>query len=158
VLILRKLVRAYRMPHLEMLAVLVVVTAVAFLLGWSQPDAGGITAIAVAGAVPASLPSPHIPEIKFAWVSDFGSSALAIALLGLLEALAAAKDIASQSGQSLDYNRLCLSQGLANPAGGFFRCLPGSGSLTRSAINFQAGAATRMSGVITAVAVGVALL
>jgi sulfate permease, SulP family len=158
VLILRKLVRAYSLPHLEMVAVLVVVTAVGFLLGWPQPDAGGITAIAVAGAVPASLPSPHIPEIKFAWVSDFGSSALAIALLGLLEALAAAKSIASQSGQSLDYNRLCLSQELANLAGGFFHCLPGSGSLTRSAINFQAGAVTRMSGVITAIAVGVALL
>jgi len=158
VLVLRKLVRAYRLPHLEMLTVLVVVTAAVFLLGWSQPDAGGMTAIAVAGAVPASLPSPHIPEIKFAWVSDLGSSALAIALLGLLEALAAAKSIASQSGQSLDYNRVCLSQGLANLAGGFFRCMPGSGSLTRSAINFQAGAVTRMSGVITAVAVGVALL
>ena len=158
VLILRKVVRAYRLPHVEMLAVLVLVTAAAFSVGWSQPDAGGKTAIAVAGAVPASLPSPHIPEIKFAWVSDFASSALAIALLGLLEALAAAKSIASQSGQRLDYNRLCLSQGLANLVGGFFRCLPGSGSLSRSAINFQAGAATRMSGIITALTVAVALL
>jgi len=158
VLILRKVVRAYRLPHVEMLAVLVLVTAAAFSVGWSQPDAGGKTAIAVAGAVPASLPSPHIPEIKFAWVSNFASSALAIALLGLLEALAAAKSIASQSGQRLDYNRLCLSQGLANLVGGFFRCLPGSGSLSRSAINFQAGAATRMSGIITALTVAVALL
>ncbi len=158
VLILRKVVRAYRLPHVEMLAVLVLVTAAAFSVGWSQPDAGGKTAIAVAGAVPASLPSPHIPEIKFAWVSDFASSALAIALLGLLEALAAAKSIASKSGQRLDYNRLCLSQGLANLVGGFFRCLPGSGSLSRSAINFQAGAATRMSGIITALTVAVALL
>jgi SulP family sulfate permease len=158
VLILRKVFRAYRLPHLEMLAVLVLVAAAAFFLGWSQPDAGGKTAIAVAGSVPASLPSPHIPEIKFAWVSDFASSALAIALLGLLEALAAAKSIASQSGQPIDYNRLCLSQGIANLVGGFFRCLPGSGSLSRSAINFQAGAATRMSGIFTALAVAVALL
>ena len=74
VLILRKVVRAYRLPHVEMLAVLVLVTAAAFSVGWSQPDAGGKTAIAGAGAVPASLPSPHIPEIKFAWVSDFAST------------------------------------------------------------------------------------
>jgi SulP family sulfate permease len=39
---------------------------------------------------------------------------------------------------------------LANFTGGFFQCLPGSGSLTRSAINFQSGAASRFSGVVSA--------
>jgi SulP family sulfate permease len=39
---------------------------------------------------------------------------------------------------------------LANLTGGFFQCLPGSGSLTRSAINFQAGAVSRLSGVFAA--------
>ena len=58
----------------------------------------------------------------------------------------------------LDYNRQCLAEGVANLVGGFFRCLPGSGSLSRSAINFQAGAATRFSGVVTAVAVALAVL
>jgi len=157
-LVLRRVVHAYRLPHLEMLAALVLAAAAAFFLGWSQPDADGATAIALSGAVPASLPSLHIPEIKFEWFADLASSAVAIALLGLLEALAAAKSIASQSGQSLDYNRICLSQGLANLAGGFFRCMPGSGSLTRSAINFQSGAETRASGAIAAAGVGIALL
>jgi SulP family sulfate permease len=36
--------------------------------------------------------------------------------------------------------------------------MPGSGSLTRSAINFQAGAATRFSGIIAAAAVAVTVL
>ena len=43
-------------------------------------------------------------------------------------------------------------------SGGFFQCLPGSGSLSRSAINFQAGAATRLSGVLTAAFVAIAVL
>jgi SulP family sulfate permease len=76
--------------------------------------------------------------------------ARAIACLGLLEALAIAKAIAHQTRQSLDFNRQCLAEGLANLAGGFFQCLPGSGSLTRSAINFQAGAVSRMSGIFAA--------
>ena len=38
-----------------------------------------------------------------------------------------------------------LAEGLANLGGGFFQCMPGSGSLTRSAINFQAGAVSRCS-------------
>jgi len=157
-LALRKLVRAYRLPQMDMLAALVAVAAAAFFLGWSQPDAAGKTAIAVAGSVPANLPSPHIPDIKFAWISELSSSAVAIAFLGLLEALAIAKTIAIHTRQTLDYNRQCMAEGVANLVGGFFRCLPGSGSLSRSAINFQAGAATRMSGIVSAATVAVALL
>ncbi len=157
-LILRKAVRAYRLPQWDMLVTLLLVAGAAFLLGWSQPDAAGKAAIAVVGAVPTSLPSPHIPEIKFEWISELSSSAFAIAFLGLIEALAVAKSIAIHTRQQLDYNRQCLAEGIANLIGGFFRCLPGSGSLSRSAINFQAGAATRMSGVITAGAVAAALL
>jgi SulP family sulfate permease len=47
---------------------------------------------------------------------------------------------------------------LANLGGGLFQCMPGSGSLTRSAINFHAGAATRFSGIIAAVAVAATVL
>ncbi len=157
-LILRRAVRAWRLPQMDMLLGLVLVGVAAFLLGWSQPGADGKTAIAVIGSVPASLPSPHIPQIKFAWVSQLSTSAVAIAFLGLIEALAIAKTIASQTRQPLDYNRQCLAEGIANLIGGFFRCVPGSGSLSRSAINFQADAATRASGIVAAVAVAVALL
>ncbi len=85
-------------------------------------------------------------------------SAAAIAVLGLLEALAIAESIANQNSQKLDYNRQCLAEGLANLGGGFFQCLPGSGSLTRSAINFQSGAGSRLSGVIAAGTVALVLV
>ena len=157
-LLFRRLVRAYRLPQIDMLLALILVSFAAFLLGWTLPGLGGKTVIAIAGNVPASLPVPHIPEIKFAWVGNLSSSALAIAFLGLLEALAIAKSIAHKTRQPLDYNRQCLAEGLANLAGGFFRCLPGSGSLSRSAINFQAGAATRFSGIVAALGVALAVL
>src|SRR5207302_3525600 len=89
---------------------------------------------------------------------DLAGSALAIALLGLLEAIAMAKAIAAQTGQKLDINQQCLSEGLANLTGSFFQCFPGSGSLTRSAINQQAGAVTQWSGVISAAAVAATVL
>jgi SulP family sulfate permease len=85
-------------------------------------------------------------------------SAVAIAFLGLLEALAIAKSLANRTRQSLDYNRQCLAEGLANLVGGFFQCMPGSGSLTRSAINFQSGAVSRFSGVLAAGGVAVVLV
>jgi sulfate permease, SulP family len=150
VVLLRKISRRYRLPQFDMLVALIVAAAIAAFFGWSKPALDGKTIIAVVGSVPRSLPLPHIPEIKFWWVKELSGSALAIAFLGLLEALAIAKSIANTTRQSLDYNRQCLAEGLANLTGGFFQCLPGSGSLTRSAINFQAGAVSRFSGVLAA--------
>ena len=157
-LIARGLVRRYRLPQMDMLAVLIVVAFGAYCAGWSVPGIGGKTAIAVAGTVPAGLPTPHIPTIRFSWIGQLAPDALAIAFLGLLEALAIAKSIANETRQPLDFNRQCLAEGIANLAGSFFRCLPGSGSLSRSAINFQAGGATRFSGIVSAVAVALAVL
>jgi SulP family sulfate permease len=158
VLVLRWIARRYRLPQMEMLLALVAAASVSAFLGWTIPGADNKTLIAVIGAVPGSLPAPHIPEIKFSWLQEMSSSALAISCLGLLEALAIAKSIAATTRQPLDYNRQCLAEGLANLAGGFFQCLPGSGSLTRSAINFQAGAVTRLSGVYAAIAVAIVVV
>ncbi|MGY2050280.1 SulP family inorganic anion transporter [Methylobacterium sp. JK268] len=154
----RRIVRRYRLPQLDMLAALTVVALLAFLAGWTAVGPDGRTAVGVAGVVPASLPSFHVAEIRLSWLSDLGGSALAIAFMGLLEALAIAKSIAHETRQPLDYNRQCMAEGAANLVGGFFQCLPGSGSLSRSAINYQAGARTRFSGVVVALAVAVALL
>jgi SulP family sulfate permease len=154
----RKLARRYRLPQFDMLAALVVVAVGAYLFGWTQPGATGKTIIAVSGSVPASLPTLHIPVVKLSLIGRLASDSLAIAFLGLLEALAIAKSIANQTRQPFDFNRQCLAEGLANLTGGFFRCLPGSGSLSRSAINFQAGGATRFSGIISASAVALAVL
>lgn len=160
VVILRKLSRRYGLPRVDMLLALIAAAALAAHFGWSLTAANGKTLLSVVGNVPASLPRPHIPEIRFWWVKEMSTSALAISFLGLLEALAIAKSIANDTRQQLDYNRQCVAEGLANLAGGFFQSLPGSGSLTRSAINYQAGAVSRMSGVFASavVAVGVLLL
>lgn len=154
----RHCVNRYRLPRMDMLIVLIVVAAAAYIAGWTDPSSGGSDAIAVAGSVPAALPTWHIPTVKLAWLGQLAPDALAIAFLGLLEALAIAKSIALHTGQALDYNRQCLAEGIANLVGGFFRCLPGSGSLSRSAINFQAGGATRVVGIMTAGVVALAVL
>src|SRR5262245_56314388 len=91
-------------------------------------------------------------------MQQMGSGALAIAVLGLLEAISMAKAIAAFTRQRLDMNQQCLSEAMANLGGSFFQCYPGSGSLTRSAINHQAGARTQWSGVISALAVATTVL
>ncbi len=134
---------------------LLVVIAMAGLVGWLGLDARGV---AVVGEIPAKLPSFRVPVVDPVAVTGFATGAFAIAVLGLLEAIAMAKSIAAQTRQKLDMNQQCLSEGLANVTGSFFQCFPGSGSLTRSAINQQAGASTQWSGVWSAAAVGLIML
>ncbi|MBB5163921.1 SulP family inorganic anion transporter [Mycobacterium sp. AZCC_0083] len=154
----RRLVKRFGWPQIDLLLVLVVAGLIAYAAGWSIPGADGKSAVSVAAKVPQSLPTPHIPVVDLGSLAQLSQGALAIAFIGLIEALSIAKAIAHQSQQKIDYNRQILAEGLANLTGGFFQALPGSGSLSRSAINFQAGAVTRFSGIVAAATVAVALL
>jgi sulfate permease, SulP family len=112
----------------------------------------------VVGDIPSHLPAFEVPHASWARIRDLSGSALAIAVLGLLEAIAMAKAIAARTGQKLDINQQCLSEGMANLTGSFFQCIPGSGSLTRSNINVQAGAVSQWSGVFSAAAVALTVI
>jgi SulP family sulfate permease len=114
--------------------------------------------LSVVGAIPSALPGFHVPIVDFASFLRLLKGGVAIAFLGLLEALAVAKSIATYTRQPLDYNRQCLAEGVGNVVGGFFQAMPGSGSLTRSAINYQAGAITRASGIYSGVIVAIVVL
>ena len=139
-----------RLPEL----LLAVICATAIV--WSgRLDQQGVK---IVGNIPASLPSFEPPKIEWSRVHTLASSGLAIALLGLLEAISMAKAIAAQTRQKIDINQQCLSEGVANLTGSFFQCFPGSGSLTRSTINQQAGGRTQWSGVISAAAVALTMV
>jgi SulP family sulfate permease len=148
VLVLRWLKRRIGMQLLPEL--LIAVIALGALSAWLDLAGRGVP---VVGEIPRRFPSFAMPPLDAEAVSRFATGSLAIAVLGLLEAISMAKAIAAQTRQKLDMNQQCLSEGLANFAGSFFQCMPGSGSLTRSAINQQAGAVTQWSGVVSAAAV-----
>ena len=131
----------------ELLLTVILAAFVVAKLGLDQQG------VAVVGAIPGRLPEFSWPEVHVEHLRGLSESALAIAVLGLLEALAMAKHLAARTGQKFDLNQQCMSEGLANLTGSLFQCIPGSGSLTRSAINQQAGARTQWSGVWSAVAV-----
>ncbi len=108
--------------------------------------------------IPTKLPPFGLPVWDWELIRNLSGSATAVALLGLLEAVAMSKSLAARTHQKLDINQQCLSEGIANLAGSFFNCFPGSGSLTRSHINYQAGAATQWSGVICALLVALTVV
>ena len=71
--------------------------------------------------------------------------ALAIAFLASLENSLMAKSLASRTGDRVDVNQDMFSVGMANIATSFGGGMPASASLTRSALNHKAGAASRFS-------------
>jgi SulP family sulfate permease len=148
---LRWLKRRLSTPFPDLLVALILASFAAPLLGW-QPHGETLE-------MPSGLPRPVLPPVwRLEWVRSLSGGAITIAVLGLLEAVAVSKSIAARTRQRLDFNRECLAQGLANLAGAFFQCMPGSGSLTRSNLNYQAGAVSRWAGVMAALIVAAALL
>jgi len=115
--------------------------------------------VAVVGSIPQSLPPFHLPDISVLGnTGQLAAGALAIAILGLVEAVSIAKAIADRTRQRLNINREFVGQGLANLSAAFFSGYAGSGSFTRSAVNFRSGGRTPMSGIVAGVAVAVTLL
>ncbi|MFN4904238.1 MAG: SulP family inorganic anion transporter [Planctomycetota bacterium] len=135
---------------------LIAIVAVSVGLYWIDPARE--LQVKLTENVPRQLPWFSLPTWDWMMVRELSGSALAIAFLGLLEAMAMAKSIASKTGEKLDMNQQCLSEGLANTVGSFFNCFPGSGSLTRTYINHSSGAATQWSGVISAAGVAATIL
>jgi sulfate permease, SulP family len=111
----------------------------------------------VVGAIPGGLPGFALPVFDVSIVLQLLSYMVVIALLGFMEAATVSKSIAAKTGQRLDYNQELIGQGLAKLSGAFWQSYLTSGSFSRSAINFQAGGVTGLSGVFTGLVVAVAL-
>ena len=106
--------------------------------------------IALVGELPRSLPPFLIPDITLGTVKELGSGALAVAMLGLVEAVSIGRSVALKSGQRIDGNQEFIGQGLSNIVGSLFSCYASSGSFTRSGINYTAGARTPMAAIAAA--------
>lgn len=112
----------------------------------------------VVGSVPPGLPSISMPHFDLSIMAKMILPAVIISILGFMEAISIAKDMAARSGYRLDPNQELIGQGLANIAGSFSGSYPVSGSFSRSAVNFQAGAESGLSSVFTSIFVIITLL
>lgn len=114
--------------------------------------------VKLTGAIPTALPPFAMIGFSLEGFRQVFPGALAIAIIGLVEAISIAKSIAATSRQKIDADQEFLGQGIANLGGSFFQCFAGSGSFTRSAINYQSGAATRVSGILSGLFVALVLV
>lgn len=109
------------------------------------------TDIKLVGEIPAHLPPLSHPEFSFQTLRLLAPEAFAVALLGLIEAVSISRAVATKSSQRIDSNQEFIGQGLSNMTGSFFSSYAGSGSFTRSGINYDAGAKTPLSAILAAI-------
>jgi SulP family sulfate permease len=98
--------------------------------------------VRVVGEIPQALPPVQLPLMEMGAIRQLAPGAMAIAILGVVEALSISKAISTQTKQKIDGNQEFIGQGLSNLGAAFFSGYPGSGSFTKSALNFRTGART----------------
>ncbi|MBT8045098.1 MAG: SulP family inorganic anion transporter, partial [Verrucomicrobiae bacterium] len=91
--------------------------------------------------------SPSFPDFNWDDVSALTGVAFAIAFLASLENTVMSKSLASRSGSRSDVNQDMLSVGMANIATSLVAAMPASGSLTRSALNYESHSKSRFSSI-----------
>ncbi len=106
-----------------------------------------ITGITSVGALPATLPPLSAPDFSLDTIKHLSTSALAVTLFALTEAVSIGRSLAMRSGQRIDGNQEFIGQGLSNLAGTFFSGYVATGSFNRSGLNYQAGAKTPLAAV-----------
>src|SRR5581483_2803276 len=104
---LHRLGRRLKMRVPELLISLVAVSFLVWLFGLGPTGGARLH-------VEKAWPVPLLPSFNPEWIRQLWGGALAIALLGLVEALAIAKSLAARTRDPLDYNRQCLAEGVAN--------------------------------------------
>lgn len=109
-------------------------------------------------AIPARLPQLSIPNLSLNAIRNLAPEALAVSLLGLIEALSIARSIAVKSNQHINGNQEFIGQGISNLVGSFFSSYAASGSFTRSGINYEAGAKTPLAAIFAAVFLAMVVL
>ncbi|MEM8737354.1 MAG: SulP family inorganic anion transporter [Planctomycetota bacterium] len=108
--------------------------------GWGEGE------LALVGTLARGLPEWRMPTLDWDQYRPLFAPAAAIALVGMLDAYGIGKRLASKSGERIDANQEFLSVGASNTVGAFFQCIPSTGSYSRSALNYAAGARTRFAG------------
>ncbi|MHC4512771.1 MAG: SulP family inorganic anion transporter [Planctomycetota bacterium] len=109
-----------------------------------------------------SLPAFHIPDLllqpNYELTRELSTGALALAILGLIEATSISRAVATSSGQRLNFTREFIGQGASKIVGSCFSCFAGSGSFTRTSVCFKSGGRTRMAAIFSAAWTTAALL
>ena len=113
----------------------------------------------IVGAIPAGLPPFGLPTgVSFPLIISLLPGAIAIALVGFAESVAAARTYATQFRYEVDANQEMIALGMANIGAGLSQGFVVDGSLSKTAASVDAGGRSQMVSLVTAAAVLVTIV
>jgi SulP family sulfate permease len=113
--------------------------------------------IQTTGTVPGGLPGLNLATSSAHW-RPLLQPALLTGFMVFLISMSGAQALALKRAEKLDTNSELLGLGAANVASALSGAIPVTGSISRSAVNYAAGANTQFSGVVTALLLALALV
>lgn len=134
------------------LAVIVVATGLVWVLDL------GADGVMLVGEVPSGLPSVDFPALTPESLARMWPTVLTLALVQFMSVVSVGRVVSARYRYTIDPNRELVGIGAANVVGGFFQSIPASGSLSRTAVNEQAGARTPAANGVAAALVALSLL
>jgi SulP family sulfate permease len=140
-----------KLKNYALIIALLLASAIVPLLSMESVHLVG-DSFSITGAFPGfSLPSlALIPKLLL--------PALAVALIGLIQAAGVSQNIPNPDGEFPDASRDFVGQGIGNTITGFFQSLPVGGSLAGTALSVSAGAKSRWANVFAGLIVIVLVL
>ncbi|MFN3791638.1 SulP family inorganic anion transporter [Massilia sp.] len=136
------------------LAPMLVVIGATALVPLMKLEAVGV---ATTGSVPAGLPGLNLATSSAHWQALL-QPALLIGFMIFLISMSGAQTLALKRGEKLGSNRELVGLGAANLGSALSGGFPVTGSISRSAVNFAAGANTQLASIITAALLALALV
>ncbi|GHE19485.1 SulP family inorganic anion transporter [Halomonas urumqiensis] len=114
--------------------------------------------VAVIGSIPAGLPPLTLPGFDMSLWKALLIPALLISVVGFVESISMAQMLAAKRRQRISPNQELVGLGGANLAAAFSAGMPVTGGLSRTVINYDAGAQTPMAGLFAALGIGLVTL
>ena len=114
--------------------------------------------VAIVGTIPTGLSRIAMPQISFALIEQLWLPALSIAIIGYVESVSVGKTLAAKKRTNIDTNQELFGLGAANVASAISGGFPVTGGLSRSVVNYDAGAVTQAASIYAAIGIAFASL
>jgi len=114
--------------------------------------------VSIVGHVPGGFPAFSMPSMDIESLEVLFPTALTVLFVGFMESFSIAKWVAARERYKIDSNKELIGLGLANIAASFSSSYPVTGGLSRTAVNYEAGARTGLASIISVLIILVTLM
>jgi SulP family sulfate permease len=118
----------------------------------------GAMGVRTVGAIPQSLPPFTVPMFDAGLWRQLAVPALLLAIIGFVESMSIAQTLAARRRERIDPDQELIGLGAANITASFSGGYPVTGGLSRSVVNFNAGAETPAASAFAAVGIAITAL